>query len=213
MNESQKRFAQRVLKPFDAFLNRLVHPFCFSAKYSSICVDMEDISTAIAHFIEGEMPGETANSVRSKLEATEPSLKRIRDFSDTRKHGSLRDPKREVVASVKSRFEYSEARGFRFLQTVPYTRYKLSRSDDLARDFVSTATSAINVLNSKLGLGVKSLREAPTSKEPFRKAATLWHDPNSEEVSVEAVNLEFVVVLDDGTIVPVDPPEVEFVVY
>lgn len=211
MNDSQKRFVQRLLKPFDSFVERLVDPFCFSAKYSSLTVGMEDIATSVAHFLEGEMPETKSKEARSRLEASQPSLKRLRDFSDTRKHGSLKDPNREMIASVKSRFEYCATRGFRFLQTIPELSYKIGTRQPF--DFVSLASSGISSLDTELGIGVKSHKTAPVSTEPFREAATLWHDPKSEEMHVEAVRLEFVIALENGTFLPIDPPEVRFELY
>jgi hypothetical protein len=209
MNSIQKVFAQNVLRPFDVFRSKLGKPYIYSAAYSGLGVEMANIANAINHFPEAMHTQDKALEVRKYIAAIEPAFQLIWDFADTSKHSNLRKRDRITDAVVASRFEFSETDGFRFIQTVPYLTKRFSAEAEQKIEFVEAVLAAIKALEKVCEVGVASRNIIAEAEQSFRKVVNLWHAPdNSGEVSIEAINIEFVKIGNDGSLVYVDPPEI-----
>ena len=208
LSRLDKLFAQQILRPFDDLKKHLTHPYAYSAEYSGISKKCGDIAGAIRHFPEQTQAQGDARETCDELNKDE-KFALIFDLADTAKHRSLRKKEREVYVVAKSIFEYDEVLGFRFMRTEPIA----VRWTGVEFSYLECVEHSLVLLRSKLGISAVSQRNTCESSEPFRCYAQLSHDPAcSGEVQVEATRMQFVRRNTSGDFIPIDPPEVTFVV-
>lgn len=199
---SDLRFLNDVAKPWDELNSLLVERLALQPDVSDVTRLAGSLAVSIRHQVDAAgLKDSVANA-----ESLEHRI--IADAADYWKHGSLRNPGRNSTLSTEALFEYKTGEGFSFIRNALFVEHATIGK----HDFLITALAAIQFWIRRRPIATTwhgVLKEHP---QAFYPTAHLTFDPK-RCISMKQTRLRFFSKQPDGSLIPVDPPEVQFAVY
>lgn len=203
-----QKFYYDVLMPFRAFDDRAQLNMCVPIHFS----DLQSLGSAaaIAAYHHWEVVSRTIGrkneTPKMKNQRAEMLRERLGDICDTAKHGRLRKERREITFVTGLDYEYDKTKGFKFLRT--FLRAKSQKWPD-GFDVADTIAEYLDHVIDELGYNVAVDRSV--SQSDFQNHAVTYFHP-MPYIEVPNINIRFFIREEDGSMVPIDPPEVTFMV-
>lgn len=203
MDKVLRNFLTDVVKPWDELNSFLSKPFAFQPEVCDVTRLANSLAVALKHTAElsGAGRGETDRaSIANCL---------MSDVADAWKHGGnrLKDPSRHNSMSVRSRFEFLDNKGFRFLRN----RVVVDHATLGSQDFMLEARDVIQYWLSKFNASIRWSGDLLVGPQLFRPSAVLFYDA-SKQIGMDPVRLETVQRAPSGKIALADCPEVRFLI-
>jgi hypothetical protein len=194
----EHRFYHEVLAPFIRFRARSAENICVQENNNDVIVLAQEAATAAYHFpeaVRGEpMPMDNP--------AAETLRQRLRDVVDTRKHGTLTDPKRQIAISAALAYEANDSDEFRYLGTHIDAYNKRFGQFELT----NTIELFINEIRRELSIKLDTQLTLPTY--PFSKTIVTY--VTNKTFYAKNVRIRTFKRTIDGLLQPVDPKLIEF---
>lgn len=195
------RLYHEVLGPFIRLRARAAENVCVQSENNDVIALAQEAATAAYHFPEA-IHGASAPMTES---SAEDLRQKLGDVADTRKHGVLRDPERQVRLSAALAYEVNEEQLFKYLGTQVWAENKRFGSFDL----VDVIQRFIVAIGREFSLGMDIEIKLP-SYDFSKQIVTYVTDKTFRAANVR---LRFFSRDANGQLRPVDPTEVEFAVY
>lgn len=112
MDESKARLINDLLMPWDELSSALAFPHVVQPGLSKLGRDVGALIISFAHFPELLWGADRREVAHRHC----PHYQLLVDAADTVKHGELKNPLRICRVNIRSRFEYLDGQGYRFLR-------------------------------------------------------------------------------------------------
>jgi hypothetical protein len=194
----EHRFYHEVLAPFIRFRARSAENVCVQEQNNDVIVLAQEAATAAYHFPEAVRgkPTPVDNS------AVETLRQKLGDVVDSRKHGTLRAPERQVSLSAALAYEVNDADEFRYLGTQIWANNKRFGSFELGN------TIELFIEEIRRGMSIKITSQLEFPSYPFSKKIVTY--VTDKTFYAKNTGLRFFKRAGDGSLLPADPESVEF---
>jgi hypothetical protein len=194
----EHRFFHEVLTPFIRFRARSAENICVQAQSNDVIVLAQEAATAAYHFPEAVRgkPTQMNNPVG------EAFRQKLGDVVDSRKHGKLGNPDRQISLNAALAYEVNDADEFRYLGTQIWAVNKRFGQFELGH----LVELFIEEIRREFSIKIDLKLELP-SYQFSKKIITYFTD---KTVYAENVQFYFYKRADDGALSPVNPKIVDF---